>query len=98
MDTISRIYTEVWFYVVVFGGFVQGSFVGAFGVITLLATPTRFRSRIWRGFLKFLNFNVVLLIVGAFACGLWAFVAYPRWYIYADPVVSYQPVIPFGQW
>jgi hypothetical protein len=46
----------------------------------------------------FVLFNCAALVAGTIACGIWTAVAWNRWYISMDPLVIYQPFIPFGEW
>ena len=98
MSAIERGLSETWYYIVVFGGFVQGSVVLAFAVVTLFGSFTRRRRAVVGRFLRFLNFNAALLLTGSAASVVWGAVAWERWYVQADPVVTFQPVFPFGQY
>ena len=96
--TLTRVFEELYFYVLIFGGYVQGSVVAlalGWALIGRLLLRTR---RTWQTFTRILAFNVCLLLTGAIGSSLWSAVAYERWYFQADPVVTYQPIIPFGRY
>lgn len=67
---IPRISEDLQFYVVIFGGYVEGSVVFLFAVYALLAAVTRGRARPWRTFARYSTFNVCLLLSGMFGAAL----------------------------
>ena len=93
---IGRALTEFGFYAVIMGC-VHGVIAGA---IALVATPgwkaMKLQARVFTLRLLVLNFSVFAL--GGVGSMIWGAVAWERWYVSADPIVTYQPFVPFGSW
>jgi hypothetical protein len=86
---------ETLWYLGVFG-FAHSLVIGA---STVLAIPVLFNQKkavARRVIPKIALFNVILLCAGAVGSFIWATVAWHRLYSSLDPLLTYQPFVPFG--
>lgn len=93
---LSNYLLEAYFYAIVAGSlFVSILLLGA---IVLLPALFRNREKYLPYLLRTSIFLGLLFVWGGIANSLWFALPTERWYVQADPLVRYLPIIPFGSW